>query len=88
MKKFLSIVLTVCVLTNFLGCEKLITDLLEENPAYSFLGKGSNSGDYWPTNGWRSCRPEEVNMDPEKLMKVYEYVSNPNINTDGIIMHS
>ena len=86
MKKFLSIVLTVCVLASFLGCEKLITDLLEESPAYSFLGKGSYSGDYWPTYGWRSCRPEEVNMDPEKLMKVYEYVSNPNINTDGILI--
>lgn len=86
MKKLSKIVFIILLLLNFLGCEKLIPELFDENPAHSFLGKGSHFGGYWPTVGWRTCRPEEVGMDSEKLMLAYEYAANPNINTHGMII--
>lgn len=51
-----------------------------------FLGTGTYEGDYWPTDGWRSCLPENVGIDSDKLMKVYHYAANTNINTEGIVI--
>ncbi len=51
-----------------------------------FLGSGNYAGKYWPTQSWRSCKPEEVGMDSDKLTRVYEYAANPAINTEGIII--
>ncbi|UCH96543.1 MAG: serine hydrolase, partial [Candidatus Aminicenantes bacterium] len=50
----------------------------------SFLGTGTYTGAYWPTAAWKTCKPEEVGMDSDKLYKVYEYAANPDINTWGI----
>ncbi len=52
----------------------------------SFVGTGSYTGTYWPTNGWRTCAPEEVGMDPDRLYEAYEYAANPNINTYGLVI--
>jgi len=51
-----------------------------------FLGKGDYLGKYWPTSGWRSCRPEDAGMSSEKLMRVYDYAANPKINTQGLVI--
>jgi CubicO group peptidase (beta-lactamase class C family) len=51
-----------------------------------FLGKGTYRGEYWPTLGWRKCQPEEVGMDSEKLLKVYDYVSDQGMSTRGIVI--
>jgi len=52
----------------------------------NFIASGNYNGTYWPTNGWRSCSPEEVNMDSDQLYRVYEYVSEPERATLGIII--
>ncbi|OQX98470.1 MAG: hypothetical protein B6I20_11010 [Bacteroidetes bacterium 4572_117] len=44
-------------------------------PANEFLKDGIYNGDYWPTNGWKTCKPEEVGMDPEKLKQLNEEIS-------------
>lgn len=49
-----------------------------------FLKKGPYEGPYWPTNGWRSCNPEDVGMDSATLMGVYDYVANPAVHTRGM----
>lgn len=67
----------------FIGCQKIAERDVE---AEQFLGKGEYLGEYWPTEGWRTCRPEEVGMNSEKLIKVYEYAANPDINTQGIVV--
>lgn len=57
-----------------------------KNNRASFLGDGNYSGTYWPTSGWRTCSPEEVGMDSDKLYEVYEYAANPTINTRGLLI--
>lgn len=59
----------------------------QEKPhAHEFLGRGDFLGAYWPTTGWRSCRPEEVGMDSQGLIAAYDYAANPAINTEGLII--
>ncbi len=56
------------------------------NPRDEFIQEGSYSGVYWPTAGWRSCSPESVGMDSERLKQVYDYVANPAVNSEGIVI--
>ncbi len=42
----------------------------ERFPSSEFISEGSYTGDYWPTNGWRTCHPEEVGMDADLLKRV------------------
>ncbi|MCK5220930.1 MAG: serine hydrolase [Candidatus Aminicenantes bacterium] len=51
-----------------------------------FIEEGSYTGSYWPTTGWRSCSPDEVGMDSESLKLVYDYIANPSVNTEGIVV--
>ncbi len=51
-----------------------------------FIASGEYQGEYWPTDGWRSCAPEAVGMSAEKLRAVFEYSDNPNLNTQGVVI--
>jgi len=53
---------------------------------HDFLGEGIYSGEYWPTAAWRQCYPDEVGVDPAKLIDVFDYCNNPDINTEGLII--
>jgi CubicO group peptidase (beta-lactamase class C family) len=81
MRKTHITVFIILTLMVFIGCQKTAERDVE---AEKFLGKGEYLGEYWPTEGWRTCRPEEVGMNSEKLVKVYEYAANLDINTQGI----
>ncbi len=48
------------------------------------LGDGDYTGSYWPTDGWRTCRPEEAGMDSENLLKAIQYAATPGFNTEGV----
>jgi len=50
------------------GCEKYDDD--PTFPASDFISTGDYLGDYWPTDAWRECDPEEVGMDPKKLKEL------------------
>lgn len=52
----------------------------------AFLGEGDYLGEYWPTEGWRSCIPEEVGMSSSRLGQVYRYAANPNIVTEALLI--
>ena len=66
---------------NLFNCHPAVeTDVT----APDFLGEGDYLGEYWPTSGWRTCRPEEVGMSSEKLLEVYHYAANSHIHTQGI----
>ena len=43
-------------------------------PSSEFIAKGYYSGEYWPTEGWRTCRPEEVGMSSEKLKELNDEI--------------
>lgn len=78
-KRVLALLLMVVYCLVFLpGCTK--------NNRDPFVCSGSYMGEYWPTTGWRTCTPEEVGMNSEKLNKVYKYAANPNINTYGLVI--
>ena len=51
-----------------------------------YLGVGEYTGEYFPNESWRMCKPESVGVSSDKLLNVYEYVSNTNINTEGVIV--
>ena len=56
----------------FTGCENYDDDPVF--PASDFISTGDYQGDYWPTESWRECAPEEVGMDPKKLKELNEEV--------------
>ncbi len=70
MKAIKAILLFILVL--FISCEKEPDD--QRFPSGDFIASGSFSGDYWPTDGWRTCAPEEVGMNPDYLIELNEEV--------------
>jgi len=46
----------------------------EQYPSSDFIASGSFAGDYWPTQDWRTCSPEEVGMNSEYLDELNEEV--------------
>ncbi len=56
------------------------------NEPDTFTKSGPALGNYWPTAGWRECRPEEAGMDSSKLRKARDYAANPAINTHGLLV--
>jgi len=51
-----------------------------------YIAQGKNTGKYWPTAGWRTCKPEAVGMDSQKLVEAIEYAATPRFNTDGLVI--
>ena len=51
-----------------------------------WLGKGKHTGQYWPNKEWRTCSPEAVGMNSEKLLQAIEYAATPGFNTDGLVV--
>jgi CubicO group peptidase (beta-lactamase class C family) len=58
----------------------------DDKDTVRFPAQGTYEGEYWPTEGWRSCKPSEVGMDSAKLMLAYQYASDPNLNTDALVI--
>ena len=50
-----------------------------------FIATGSYQGEYWPTDDWRACRPEEVGMDSQSLYTAYEYAARSDFVTEGVV---
>lgn len=65
-----AIVFTIFI---FSSCEK---DSMHEGQFSSteFISEGKYAGEYWPTDGWRYCHPQEVGMDAKLLSKVNEEI--------------
>lgn len=65
--------LTVLLLAIYItGCENYDDDPVF--PASDFIASGEYQGEYWPTDGWRSCEPKEVGMDPKRLKELNEEI--------------
>lgn len=58
----------------------------DANGRETFLKKGPYQGPYWPTSAWRSCLPEEVDMDSGLLIRAYDYAAKPGVYTRGLII--
>lgn len=73
-KHFLPLLILSFLFLPFLfhGCENYDDDPIF--PASDFIAEGGYQGEYWPTETWRSCAPEEVGMDPVKLKELNEEI--------------
>ena len=66
MKKLACILITLMILSLVAGCGGTGETTTKE------------SGEYWPTEGWRTSTPEEQNMDSVKLDGVITYIEGMN----------
>ncbi len=66
------LLLTALFLVHLSACEKGEPDT--RFPADEFIAEGTWTGAYWPTSGWRYCKPEEVGMDSEKLKELNDEI--------------
>lgn len=69
---FQTITLALFIIIFVCSCEKENGN--QPYPSSEFISKGYYSGDYWPTEGWRTCKPEEVGMNSEKLKELNEEI--------------
>lgn len=68
----LIIFISTLILLFLFSCQK--EEIGQPFPHSDFISEGKWQGDYWPSEGWRSCHPEEVGMDSEKLEELNEEV--------------
>ena len=73
MKGFPTLIIAL-VLFLFLhvSCGKYEED--PDFPSTDFISDGTYLGEYWPTREWRSCAPDELGMDPDKLRELNEEI--------------
>jgi CubicO group peptidase (beta-lactamase class C family) len=64
--------ITFILLSLFIGCENYEDDPVF--PASDFISEGNYQGNYWPTELWRECAPDQVGMDPVKLKELNEEI--------------
>jgi len=65
------IFLSLCLLIA--ACES-VPQAEEKFPSEYFIKSGNYLGDYWPTGAWRTCSPEKVGMDEEKLKELNDEI--------------
>jgi CubicO group peptidase (beta-lactamase class C family) len=83
---FLAAGLTALIL---IGCSNTLSNSGSQDSSLAsagskYLAQGKYTGAYFPTDGWRECRPEAVGMNSEKLAQAIEYAATPAFKTDGV----
>ena len=73
--KYLSLLFVVL----FISCS-------EESVKPDFIGEGVYSGEYFPTNEWRYCSPEDVGADAKALEDAHNYILNDQSGTDAYMI--
>ena len=87
LRMFLAVtVLVACLIFGLHPCDHHVALAESGSEGAQYVGKGAYTGTYWPTTGWRTCQPEAVGMESQKLAKAMEYAAAPKFNTDGIIV--
>lgn len=72
MKKFSFYLATLLLLFLSWGCENYDDDSVF--PASDLISTGDYQGLYWPTEAWRTCKPEEVGMKSRKMKELNEEI--------------
>jgi CubicO group peptidase (beta-lactamase class C family) len=79
---FIIILATVCLF----GCSPVVQVASPGAISVKTIATGEYTGAYWPTNGWRSCAPEAVGLDAQRLSEAIDYASSPEFRTDGLVI--
>lgn len=80
------VVLTILLIAGCSSQSKVVASAMKESEKISYIAQGENTGPYWPTNGWKTCAPETVGMDAQKLDLAMAYATNPKFKTEGILV--
>ncbi len=72
MKEIFTIIIAFFIIFFLLSCDKYEED--PNFPSTDFIADGTYQGEYWPTQAWRTCAPDEVGMDPEKFRELNEEI--------------
>jgi len=83
-KSIWTYLLSFLLIINFCTNAQEVTDSVLKK--YKHVALGKNTGRYWPTKGWKTCFPEEVGMDSQKLSEAVEYAAEPKFKTEGIVV--
>ena len=84
--RFRAIGASILVTLILVSCSDNSVEPVPGTGPTAFLGTGEYLGDYWPTDGWRSCRPEEVGINSLRLLQAYWIAANPEFNTQGLVI--
>ncbi|MFC2104899.1 serine hydrolase domain-containing protein [Bacteroidota bacterium] len=68
----LKIFLVIAFIFIFQGCQE--EEIFPQFSSGNFISTGSYDGSYWPTLGWRTCKPEEVGMSSNKLAELNDEI--------------
>ena len=79
MKKLTCILIALMVLSLAAGCSGTGEIATEESVT-------KESGEYWPTEGWRTSPPEEQGMDSAMLDSVTAYIIANDLAIEGVVV--
>jgi CubicO group peptidase (beta-lactamase class C family) len=77
-------IIIVLMTLTFIVCS--FTSIVAAPLKTAYIAQGEYAGPYWPTNGWKTCAPEAVGMNAQKLSKAIEYAASSELNTEGIVV--
>jgi len=81
--------ISVLVVFMIIGCSpagQVVSPTEAGSEKIKYIAQGENTGEYWPTNKWRECKPEAVGINSQKLSEAIEYAATPRFKTDGLVV--
>ncbi len=81
-----AVLVLLFVVPACLTCRENSPETVTGTAPSEFIGRGVYLGEYPPTDQWRTCRPEEVGLSSDKLLRAYHYAADPDLNTEGLVI--
>ncbi|MTH53811.1 serine hydrolase [Bacillus mangrovi] len=76
--------LTVIAFFLLAGCTQETAKQTEKEPSVQASEEKAEA--YWPTEDWKSIKPERVHMDQKKLDSMFEQIKNEEIPMEGLLV--
>jgi hypothetical protein len=81
---FTALLTVALAVSIFIGCTNPAAKTTSQgnDPASAggkYLAQGKYSGAYFPTEGWKACKPEEAGMNSAKLDQAIAYSATPGL---------
>ncbi len=85
-KIFLSIFMTICMLSSFVACGKNTETESSSTADYTDKATTSKVSQYWPDKKWRTSSPQEQGMSSEKLLEMINLIQKQQIDIHSIVI--
>ncbi len=83
---FISALVVVLMIVGCSPAGQVAPPTVDRSEKINYIAQGDITGKYWPTAGWKTCKPEAAGMDSQKLVEAIEYAATPMFNTEGIVV--